>query len=390
MVVTYTNMIRNPSAETNATNWQASQSGSTITRQTTDFLYGVASLRTVTDSTQSLQGPLYTTNQIAALQGQTWTASAYVKGASGTVRLQLKERNAAGSAITSTNSSNVTLSSSWQRVSATYTLPSATAAFVTFDVVTPTNQTITFYVDGAMLTQTATLVPYIDGTQPGCVWTGTEHASTSVFTNVVPAVSAGADVALIEGETFTRSGSFTDATGTSWTATVNYGEGAGAIPLTLTGLNFTLSNVYEAAGVYTVTVAVTDNYGDIGTDTVQVTVSANAAPVVSAGVDVALTTGDTFTRSGSFSDATGSSWTATVNYGEGAGAGVLNLTGTTFSLSNVYETAGVYTVTVAVTDNFSGVGQDTVTVTVTDPVVEDDAREIRNRKIAAAIAMGAV
>ena len=43
-----------------------------------------------------------------------------------------------------------------------------------------------------------------------------------------PTVSAGADETINEGVTFTRSGSFTDpGTADAWTATVDYGEGAG-------------------------------------------------------------------------------------------------------------------------------------------------------------------
>ena len=72
---------------------------------------------------------------------------------------------------------------------------------------------------------------------------------------------------------WTQAGSFTDADSSSWTATVNYGDGGGVGPLVLTGTTFNLSHTYTVPGIYTVTVVVTDD-GDIdGTDTVQVTVT---------------------------------------------------------------------------------------------------------------------
>ena len=53
-------------------------------------------------------------------------------------------------------------------------------------------------------------------------------------------------------------GSFTGQSGDSFTATVDYGEGAGPQPLTLTGNAFTLSHAYAEGGSYSVSVVVTD------------------------------------------------------------------------------------------------------------------------------------
>lgn len=113
----------------------------------------------------------------------------------------------------------------------------------------------------------------------------------------------------------------------------------------------------------------------------------NVAPVVSAGIDATITEGDTFTRSGSFTDADGVSWTATVDYGEGGGAQSLSLAGTNFSLSHQYNTPGVYTVTVVVTDDDTDSGSDSVLLTVNEQpgpspaeIRRQDAEE-RNRKM---------
>ena len=71
----------------------------------------------------------------------------------------------------------------------------------------------------------------------------TNGGSVTVL-NVAPIVSAGADGAVAEGSTFTGGGSFTDPGADTWTATVDYGDGRGAQPLTLTGKTFQLSHTY--------------------------------------------------------------------------------------------------------------------------------------------------
>ncbi|MGJ0515824.1 MAG: PKD domain-containing protein, partial [Methylomicrobium sp.] len=116
-------------------------------------------------------------------------------------------------------------------------------------------------------------------------------------------------------------------------------------------------------GVYTVTVAVTDDNGGSGSDTVQVTVN-NVAPAVNAGADATANEGAAFSQSGSFADPGADTWTATVDYGDGSGVQALALSGKTFTLNHVYADNGVYTVTVAVTDDNGGSGSDTVQVTV--------------------------
>lgn len=182
--------------------------------------------------------------------------------------------------------------------------------------------------------------------------------------NTAPTVNAGADATINEGDTFSSSGSFTDPDADTWTATVDYGEGANAETLTLTlpAKTFSLSNLYEQDGTYTITVDVFDGTAH-GQDTVTVTVN-NVLPVVSAGPDAIIDEGDTFSYTlGSFVDPGADTWSATVNYGDGSGTGALALSGKTFSLSHTYADNGVYAVTVTVYDD-DGSGSDTVQVTV--------------------------
>jgi hypothetical protein len=130
-----------------------------------------------------------------------------------------------------------------------------------------------------------------------------EATTTVAVVNVAPAVSAGGDVSLTElAPSFTRTGSFTDPGADTWTATVDYGEGAGPQALTLNpDRTFSLAHGYADSGNYTVTVRVTDKDGDTGTAAFVVSV-ANVAPTASLGNGGAVNEGGTGTVS--FSNAT--------------------------------------------------------------------------------------
>ena len=196
---------------------------------------------------------------------------------------------------------------------------------------------------------------------------GESVAVSSTFTvvNVAPIVYAGsATASLNEGGTFSRSGSFTDPGPDSWTATVDYGDGSGVVPLTLNGKTFSLSHTYPNDGVFTVTVTVDD--GDGGTGQAQITVTVyNVLPNVNAGAGGTINEGAMFSGSGSFTDPGADTWTATVNYGDGSPAQALPLSGKNFSLSHTYtdDTGGPFTVTVTVNDD-DGYGTGTATVVV--------------------------
>ncbi len=184
--------------------------------------------------------------------------------------------------------------------------------------------------------------------------------------NQPPTVNALSNATINEGDTYTASGSFSDPDSTSWTATVDYGDGTGRHALTLSGMNFALIHTYTTAGTYTTTVRVTDNQGATGLQTTTVTV--NAPPVINSFSGGTINEGDTYTSNGSFTDSDSTSWTATVDYGDGGGAHSLTLSGTNFSLSHLYKDNGTYTVTVSVTDNQGATGTGTATITVNNVV----------------------
>lgn len=99
-----------------------------------------------------------------------------------------------------------------------------------------------------------------------------QHVVNSGFTRA-PTVAALSPQSVTRGATLTQAGSFTDPFGNARTATVDYGDGSGVQPLTLTGNTFTLSRLYTAAaGNYTITVTVTNDQGGTHTRTMVVTV----------------------------------------------------------------------------------------------------------------------
>jgi VCBS repeat-containing protein len=175
--------------------------------------------------------------------------------------------------------------------------------------------------------------------------------------DVAPGVNPGGDVTINEGDTLTAAGSFTDPGADTWTATVDYGDGSGVQPLTLNpDHSFQLSHVYRDDGAFTITIAVRDSVGLVGTGTRDVTVR-NVNPAVHVGNDITLNEGDTLGSAGAFTDPGADSWTATVDYGDGSGAQPLALNpDRTFALSHRYRQDGNYTVTVRVTDDDGGVG----------------------------------
>jgi putative cell wall-binding protein len=114
-------------------------------------------------------------------------------------------------------------------------------------------------------TQTRELSP---GDREGIVWMYGASGPSA------PVVSAGSDATVTIGSAFSRSGSFTDPDDDSWTATVDYGDGSGLVPLTLnSNKTFSLSHLYGGTGAYTVTVTVEDSGHLSGTDTLAVTVN---------------------------------------------------------------------------------------------------------------------
>jgi hypothetical protein len=198
--------------------------------------------------------------------------------------------------------------------------------------------------------------------------------TVTLFGNAAVTINLGQNVSV----TGSPSGSFRDPDlSQSWIAKVNYGDNTGEQPLGIVpgtppnGPNgtFSLNHIYSQSGVFTVTVTVTDSVGGVGTATKTVTVN---APQISLGLPGSASTNVNSNNSfacGSFfqSNVGSATFAATVDYGDGSGVQPLpltipgvscggNSTGT-FSFSHMYATAGLFTASVTVTNNTTGVSK---------------------------------
>src|SRR5262249_52758464 len=157
---------------------------------------------------------------------------------------------------------------------------------------------------------------------------GTDTAVITV-NNVAPTVNAGPDGTAVESaptvgapnpNDFVGSGSFSDPGADTWTATVDYGDGSGAQPLSLgADKTFNLRHTYQQPGVFTVTVTVTDKDGGVGTDTLQVTVQ-NLPPAFAGQANQSASRGVlTSFDLGRFGDgAFDGPWAVDINWGDGS------------------------------------------------------------------------
>jgi PKD repeat protein len=136
------------------------------------------------------------------------------------------------------------------------------------------------------------------------------------------------------------------------------------------------SHTYLRAGTYTVSLTVVDA-ADLANTTTSTVVIANLAPAISPLAGATLLQGESYAAAGSFADADPDQWTATVDYGEGAGSQPLALNGKSFALSHGYTTAGTHTVTVTVRDDDGGAGSRTAAVIVLTPQRAIDATLVR-------------
>jgi PKD repeat protein len=191
--------------------------------------------------------------------------------------------------------------------------------------------------------------------------TNTATRTITVVDNVAPVAAAAATPtsgkAIFTTFSFSAAAS-TDSDGVITGYTWNFGDGnvaSGATP----------SHVYAAAGTYSATVTVTDNNGATDTETVSVTVADNVAPTAAAAATPS--SGKTNIATFSFSSAGSADSDGTVvgyswDFGDGSPAS------TAENPTKVFTTAGVYPVTLTVTDNNGATGTATVTVTVVDNV----------------------
>ncbi len=179
-------------------------------------------------------------------------------------------------------------------------------------------------------------------------------------------VNAGGDASLREGQTLVRRGSFVDeGSDTKWTATVDYGGGAGERPLALAAdHSFSLSHRYAVTGTYVAKVTVRADGGTSGTTRFELAVR-NVPPRIARMRNAAARRGVAFRRRVVFRDPGADTWRAVVAWGDGSVRSRRPLGNAhRFTIGHVYRRDGVFTVTVRVLDRHGGAGAARFRVTV--------------------------
>lgn len=180
--VARTNLITNPSFETNTTNWTAI--GGSIARSTTQQYHGAYSLA-VTPTAGTSDGARYDT--VSLTSGTSYGVSCKSRGVAGVAyKLSIATTGGVDLAVY-----RFTATGNWQWLTLIYTETSTTTRRV---VVSKDNSASTgiFYIDGVQVeacgSEGTFVTTYIDGDQAGLVpnqqppaygWNGTAHASTS-------------------------------------------------------------------------------------------------------------------------------------------------------------------------------------------------------------------
>lgn len=174
-----TNLITNPSFETNTTGW--SGFSATLTRVTTEFYSGTASCSVLTTGGGGGQGIWLTSSLSGLTSSTTYTGSVYVKATTGVPLTVTAITYTTGGIQVATYTSTGTGDGSWQRFSVTAPLGS-TETKMQFQITT--TSATTFYVDAFQVEQNPSATDYFDGsltdtTTTDYDWTGVANASTS-------------------------------------------------------------------------------------------------------------------------------------------------------------------------------------------------------------------
>jgi LPXTG-motif cell wall-anchored protein len=203
-------------------------------------------------------------------------------------------------------------------------------------------------------------------------------------TNVAPAVVAGDDATVGPDGAFSRSARFDDpGDGDAFTATVDWGDGGGPVPLPRFARTLDLDHTFPGLGSYRVVVRVCDASNECGEGAFTVTVSStppNQPPVATIAGPSEVTEGTlvTFDASGS-SDPEGQALT----YGWDLDADGELDDGTGPTVTFTASTAGTWTVVVSVTDPAGATTLASVQLTVTGSAPTIDA--IADQRVGAGV-----
>ncbi|WP_299490262.1 PKD domain-containing protein, partial [Acaryochloris sp. IP29b_bin.137] len=211
----------------------------------------------------------------------------------------------------------------------------------TSDSLTPTH----IYADSGLYTATLTITD-----QDGAA---TSATVTVTINNLAPTItSLVGDINLNEGDTGTFTATATDPGNDTLTYHWDFGDGSSPVQ------GPEVHHTFADNGLYTVTLAVTDEEGASTTQTLMVTVSNVAPTITQLNIDGRLISGGNNTFSAVATDPGDDALTYSWDFGDGSAP----VTGPT--VSHIYETTGLYTVTLTVTDEDGGITQQTQEVTI--------------------------
>lgn len=172
-----TNLILNPSFETNTTGW-GNYSGVTISQNTTEGYYGSSSLNCLC-SAGSVRRVFYKATGLTT--GATYTISVWMRRVSGAGQPYLYYKTLVGTTESGTSGSTAGVANNeWQRITATITLSGSDNGIMLNPGLSSSADGDVYLVDAVQLEQKAYATPYCDGSLgQGHSWSGTAHASTS-------------------------------------------------------------------------------------------------------------------------------------------------------------------------------------------------------------------
>lgn len=179
-VAAITNLVANPSFETNIADW-TENSGRPSARNTTWGQSGSASALMYNNTAGAYNLNFRQIASTPALPARTYTASAYIRDYNGTagVTIRIEWLTSSSTISTITSSPVVPSSSASNRITISGVSPASTANMRIWIGAPNTPAGTGAYIDSVMLTDGTALYEYADGGSPNWDWTGTVNNSVS-------------------------------------------------------------------------------------------------------------------------------------------------------------------------------------------------------------------
>jgi hypothetical protein len=170
-----TNLVTNPSFETNTTGWSTSGTN-TIAQSSAQSLFGNYSLLATYQDSVNLAAYAITVTDAQ----HTFSAWVYIPAAWDGGQIRIRALNFASSTDNENSNADMTITDAWQRIYVVWTPDSGDLVghHSVYTASAPTAGRF-IYVDGVHAEALGYATTYCDGDQQGCKWNGAAHGSTS-------------------------------------------------------------------------------------------------------------------------------------------------------------------------------------------------------------------